>query len=1125
MAKKPGPVAGSLGDTEYYYSSNGTVVDENGAPASARIATMFAAPPAVEAVAIKKTKKRLKKNNAQLAGVLKNTKYYFAPDGASIVDDRGLPAPKSIANAFLKDREEKLQALAAAMGSKTTSAEIEKISAGAPSKLSNGKNYSKIIDADIEKLNEINNEIGNSFPSLFQKINGTIQLLAANHEMIVRQLMEQNDSFQDAVIEEITGVKGPTKAGGSVPRAPSAPPKVPSPSKTSSKRVSGTRAKSVSKSTIKGSSKTLPKRTFKTPEDRAQYVKDRAQRIGEIRTEKNKEALKTLAPVATGLLGAAAVGITGAGNPPPGGGSAMSPPAGNTGTGNPAPPAVPPPASPGTENAPQAPAQGGAQQESPPGKPSSIPGMTRLSTPVSKKGYDVATQYAPNFKGLVDELESSGYKIKDIGGQSNRGGTSWHNSGMAIDINPNDNPMLVRGKDGRIVNKITGQESSNLQNPKYPFGYGKDNFGSIDAGAVAKKWGLGWGGNWKSSVDTMHFSAGANEGGGGQIQAGTPTAAAAPPAAAPPGTPTTQPQSAAGPQPSAPPGTGYPQGTMSAGPQPSAPPGTGYPQGTMSAGPQPSAPPGTGYPQAQGAPERTGKNEAAPTYSGLGSVSAKYESGGRGVDVVSSGRGDPGGVSYGAHQLASKTGTMAAYLKSPEGQQYAASFSGLSPGSPEFSAAYKQIAAQDPTGFAESQKAFITRTHYDPVAAHAQKMGYDTSDPKVQEALYSMSVQHGGAKKIVSAAGSGEGKSAEDQVKALYAQRSQYVTNLGQGNLVSRYQKEQRDVLAIDSTKLDSGNTKMESQQADLDKKQKAGQEQLAGLQKQVIGSQKQELTQEPSAPTADAGPPGAPTGAAAGMNPPGGSGEKPSTVSMESGKVDTNKVDPELMKRFYSAAKEYGKPVRINSGYRGDEYQAQLWVRGNILHEPGIHIPAKPEKTQTIAYKGQSYTVPGSGKGSKHGKGNALDISPGFGSPFQPVLAKYGITFPFGSSDAPHIQLAGGSNYQAPPDAAGGAPTQESKAAGAGGPTPAGGAPAAMAPSAPSTGGLAPMAQQNAMAQNIAACACPPMIINNTMNNNTTKTVRQGSSFQQTSRPNPGFNPLIAAAGAVVGDALRGLF
>jgi hypothetical protein len=188
---------------------------------------------------------------------------------------------------------------------------------------------------------------------------------------------------------------------------------------------------------------------------------------------------------------------------------------------------------------------------------------------------------------------------------------------------------------------------------------------------------------------------------------------------------------------------------------------------------------------------------AGTPHTGLGSISAKYESGGRGVNSVSSGKGDPGGVSYGAHQLASKTGTMAKYLASPEGKQYASEFQGKTPGSPEFNEAYKKIASQDPAGFADSQKNFITRTHYNPVAESAKKLGYDTTNPKVQEALYSMGVQHGGAKKIVAAAGNMEGKSPDEQVRALYAARSQYVDNLGMGNLKTRYQKELKDVLAM----------------------------------------------------------------------------------------------------------------------------------------------------------------------------------------------------------------------------------------------------------------------------------------------------------------------------------------
>jgi hypothetical protein len=71
----------------------------------------------------------------------------------------------------------------------------------------------------------------------------------------------------------------------------------------------------------------------------------------------------------------------------------------------------------------------------------------------------------------------------------------------------------------------------------------------------------------------------------------------------------------------------------------------------------------------RGAPAPT----PVPRSDQLGAVSAKYESGGRGVETVSSGKGDPGGVSYGSHQLASKTGTMRAFLKSSEGQPFSKS--------------------------------------------------------------------------------------------------------------------------------------------------------------------------------------------------------------------------------------------------------------------------------------------------------------------------------------------------------------------------------------------------------------------------------------------------------------------
>ena len=48
----------------------------------------------------------------------------------------------------------------------------------------------------------------------------------------------------------------------------------------------------------------------------------------------------------------------------------------------------------------------------------------------------------------------------------------------------------------------------------------------------------------------------------------------------------------------------------------------------------------------------------------LGALSERFESGDRGPGAVSSGQGDPGGVSYGIWQLSSRAGTAAAFAAS-----------------------------------------------------------------------------------------------------------------------------------------------------------------------------------------------------------------------------------------------------------------------------------------------------------------------------------------------------------------------------------------------------------------------------------------------------------------------------
>jgi hypothetical protein len=186
----------------------------------------------------------------------------------------------------------------------------------------------------------------------------------------------------------------------------------------------------------------------------------------------------------------------------------------------------------------------------------------------------------------------------------------------------------------------------------------------------------------------------------------------------------------------------------------------------------------------------------------VGSVSEKYESAGKGVGFVSTGRGDPGGPSYGKHQLSSKD-SMPAFLQSEEGAPYAERFKGLRPGTAAFNQAYNEIAREDPEGLGKAQHGFYTRTHYQPLLEHAKGKGLAVEDRGVQEALFSISVQHGGARKIVDAALSRAGEDPADQIKALYAARSRYVSRLGdlpddtKASVLNRYKSEMKDALAL----------------------------------------------------------------------------------------------------------------------------------------------------------------------------------------------------------------------------------------------------------------------------------------------------------------------------------------
>ncbi|MFN6981237.1 MAG: LysM peptidoglycan-binding domain-containing protein [Brevundimonas sp.] len=137
----------------------------------------------------------------------------------------------------------------------------------------------------------------------------------------------------------------------------------------------------------------------------------------------------------------------------------------------------------------------------------------------------------------------------------------------------------------------------------------------------------------------------------------------------------------------------------------------------------------------------------------IGALSAQYETSGRGPGTVSSGAGDPGGVSYGSYQLAGNMNRPQEFLAS-EGARWAAEFSGATPGSQAFSNTWREIAAREPDAFQAAQHDYIQRTHYDVQATRVANAGLDVSTRShaLQDVVWSTSVQHGPNSAVVTRA-------------------------------------------------------------------------------------------------------------------------------------------------------------------------------------------------------------------------------------------------------------------------------------------------------------------------------------------------------------------------------------
>ncbi|HZI50059.1 MAG TPA: LysM domain-containing protein [Pyrinomonadaceae bacterium] len=200
----------------------------------------------------------------------------------------------------------------------------------------------------------------------------------------------------------------------------------------------------------------------------------------------------------------------------------------------------------------------------------------------------------------------------------------------------------------------------------------------------------------------------------------------------------------------------------------------------------------------------------------LGTLSAKYETGGRGPGVVSTGAGDPGGVSYGSYQMATKMGVPQKFV-TQSGFPWLTDFQNLTAGTADFTACWKRIATNETDAFQKCQHEYIKKTHYDLLVAKILSddgLDVNTRSRALQDVVWSTAVQHGGATSMVHKALANVSCARTDPafdeklIRAIYAERGRTKPD---GNLVyfsksspsvqkgvaNRFKNELNDALAM----------------------------------------------------------------------------------------------------------------------------------------------------------------------------------------------------------------------------------------------------------------------------------------------------------------------------------------
>lgn len=210
---------------------------------------------------------------------------------------------------------------------------------------------------------------------------------------------------------------------------------------------------------------------------------------------------------------------------------------------------------------------------------------------------------------------------------------------------------------------------------------------------------------------------------------------------------------------------------------------------------------------------RTGKATAVAREATPGKLAARFESGSEGIAAIGYDR--TGGTSYGKYQIASRPGTMTAFLafldkEAPDLGQRLRSAGPANTGSRQgrMPQEWKAIAAAEPERFEQLQERFIRQSHYEPALAAVRRIGYNTREfsPAMQEVLWSTAVQHGpaGAARIFRQAAENLGQNnAHEQhlIREVYDLRAQrFGSSSARVQAAARKRMESEKLLALAMT-------------------------------------------------------------------------------------------------------------------------------------------------------------------------------------------------------------------------------------------------------------------------------------------------------------------------------------